>query len=64
VGETGSPGPLILAAHVVPDVHGDNGRFVILVYDQSQAVRQHEFLVGNIDLGMCFYTQQKCGQGD
>jgi hypothetical protein len=41
--------PLILAAHVVPDVHGDDRRLVILVHDEREPVGQHMLGVRDID---------------
>ena len=43
--EPRAAGLLILGTHVVPDVHGDDGRLVVLVHQQRQAVFQNEPLV-------------------
>ncbi len=47
--EAGPAGPLVLGAHVVPDVHGHDGRLVVLVHQQRQAVFQDEPLIGDRD---------------
>ncbi len=39
MGKAGFPGLLILRADVIPDIDGDDGRLVILVNQNSQAVR-------------------------
>jgi hypothetical protein len=54
VGETRPSGLLVLRAHVVPDVHRHDGRLVVLVDDQREAVVQRVFLerdIGNRELG-------------
>jgi hypothetical protein len=50
VGEAGLAGLFVLGPDVIPDVHGDDGRLVVLVHQQGQAVVEHEFLIGNVDL--------------
>src|SRR6267378_3621795 len=49
VREPRAAGPLVLRAHVVPDVHGDDRRLVVLVDQQRQTVFQHETLIRNGD---------------
>ncbi len=49
--EAGAARPLVLAAHVVPHVHGDDRRLVVLVHDHGEPVRQNEFLIGDVDVG-------------
>ena len=49
VGEAGLARDLVLGADVVPDVHGHDGREVVLGDDQAQAVGQA--LVGELDDG-------------
>ena len=49
VGEAGLARDLVLGADVVPDVHGHDGREVVLDDDQAQAVGQA--LVGELDDG-------------
>jgi hypothetical protein len=51
VRKTGLPGLLVLRAHVIPDVEGHDGGFVILVNDQGETVLEHEFLVGDVNIG-------------
>ena len=41
VREAGLARPLVLGADVVPDVHGDDRRLVVLVDDERQAVGEH-----------------------
>ena len=60
--EAGLAGPLVLRAHVVPDVDRDDGRFVVLVDDESQAVFEDEFLVGDID-GAYLGVHRRTGDG-
>ena len=47
--EAGPAGPLVLGAHVIPDVHGHDRRLVVLVHQQRQAVFQDEPLIGDRD---------------
>ncbi len=63
VGEAGLAGLLVLRADVVPDVEGDDGRLVVLVDDQGQAVVEDEFLVGDVDLGR-LGGQERRGQDE
>jgi hypothetical protein len=42
---------LVLAAHVVPDVHRHDRRLVVGVHDHAQAVGQGEGFVRDVDLG-------------
>src|SRR6266850_4099792 len=51
---------LVLAAHVIPDVHGDDWRLVVLVHDQREAVRQNVLLIWNVYIGQ--YTRN-CTRG-
>ena len=44
--EPGAARTLVLAADVVPDVHGDHGRLVVLVHDEREPVVEHELLYG------------------
>jgi hypothetical protein len=46
------PGRLVLGADVIPDAHGDDRRFAVLVHDDAQAVVQRELLERNIELGV------------
>ncbi len=48
VGKTGPSGTFVLGAHVIPDVHGHNGRLAIFVYNDSQAVFKNDRLVRNL----------------
>ena len=43
--EPRATGLLVLGADVIPDVHGDDGRLVVLVHQQRQAVLQYEPLI-------------------
>src|SRR3989449_401037 len=47
--ESRPAGPLVLRAHVIPDVHGDDRRLVILMNEQRQAVFQHKALIRDRD---------------
>src|SRR6266513_1345550 len=47
--EPRAPGPLVLGAHMVPDVDGDDRRLVVLVDEQRQPVFQHEALIRDGD---------------
>src|SRR6266436_2333267 len=49
VREPRAPGPLVLGAHMVPDVDGDDRRLVVLVDEQRQTVFQHETLIRDGD---------------
>src|SRR6267143_7205042 len=49
VGETGAAGPLVLRADVIPDVHGDDGRLVVLVHQHGETVLENEPLIRNGD---------------
>ena len=49
VRESGAAGALVLRADVVPDVHRHDGRLMILVHQQREAVLQHEALVRDDD---------------
>ena len=49
--ETGAARPLVLGADVIPDIHRDDRRLVILMDDQGQPVGQHEALKGNVEGG-------------
>ena len=49
VSEAGPARHLVLRADVVPDVHGDDRRLVVLVHQQGEAVREDEALIGNVD---------------
>ena len=49
--EPGASRLLVLGAHVVPDVHGNNGRLVVFVHEQRQPIFQHEPLIRNGDGG-------------
>ena len=62
MGEAGLAGALVLGADVVPDVDGDDGRFVVLVDDQGESVFEDEFLVGNID-GAYLGIDRRTGDG-
>jgi hypothetical protein len=44
------PPLLILGADVVPEVHGYDGRFMVLVHDQGEPIIEHELLIGNVDV--------------
>ena len=48
VGESGSTGLLSRRPDVIPDVHRDDGRAVILVEDDVQPVGQRELRVGEL----------------
>jgi hypothetical protein len=50
VGEPGFAGMFVLRPDVVPDVHGHDGRLVILMDDQGEAISENEFLERNIDI--------------
>jgi ribulose 1,5-bisphosphate synthetase/thiazole synthase len=50
VREPGFARPLVFRADVVPDVDGHDGRFVIFVNHQGEAVREDESLEGDIDI--------------
>ena len=41
---------LILGADVIPEVDGHDGSFVVLMDDQGESVREHDFLVRDIDV--------------
>jgi hypothetical protein len=64
VGEPGLAGVFVLRPDVVPDVHGHDGRLVILMDDQGEAISEDEFLERNIDvLGVSYERQEsKCKQ--
>ncbi len=51
VGETGTPGFLVLRAHMVPDVHCDDGCLVILMDDQGEPIVEDELLIRDGDFG-------------
>jgi hypothetical protein len=53
VGEAGLPEPLVLGPDVVPDVHGDDRRLVVLVHHQREAVGQHVAGEGNLRDLLC-----------
>jgi hypothetical protein len=57
--EAGSAGPLVLGAHVVPDVHRHDGRLAVFMHDDGQAVGQHEPLVGDMDSSRCRVLRRK-----
>jgi hypothetical protein len=40
----------VLRSDVIPDIYRHDGRFVILVNDERQSVRQNELLKWNIDV--------------
>ncbi len=63
MGEAGLAGALVLGAHVVPDVDGDDGRLVVLVDDEGESVFQDEFLVGHID-GAYLGVDRRTGDGN
>ena len=48
MGEPGLAGHLVLGAHVVPEVGGDDGRLVVFVNDDTQSVVEHELAVGDV----------------
>ena len=54
VRKPGATGTLVLAADVVPDVHRDDWRLVILVHDECESVREHELLVRDV------HRRQRC----
>ena len=49
VGEAGPARPLVLRPHVVPHVHGDDRRLVVLMDDQRQTIGQHVAGEGDVD---------------
>ena len=64
VGESGLAGLLVLRSHVVPRVHGHHRSLVILMDEDSEAIRQHKLGVldvrdRNIDAGRCLV--RRCG---
>src|ERR1700756_3885949 len=48
VGEAGFAGFFVFRADVVPGVYGDDGRFVIFVNQDGEAVGEHKLGVGNV----------------
>ena len=60
VREAGLARDLVLRADVVPEVHGDHGREVVLGDDQAQPVRQA--LIAELDDGNG-HAQQDLGDG-
>jgi hypothetical protein len=39
---------LVIGADMIPDVHGYDGRFMVLVHDQDESIVEHKLLVRNV----------------
>ena len=49
MGKTRSSQPLIFRPHVIPDIYGHDGCFVVFMDDQRQTVSQNEFFIRNFN---------------
>jgi hypothetical protein len=65
MGETGAAGLLVLAAHVIPQVHRHHRRLAVGMHDHAQAVGQGEFVVldlhlrAAVGLGQCVLRRRR-----
>jgi hypothetical protein len=66
VGKAGLAGLFVLRAHVVPDIDRNDWGLVILMDDDTQAIVQREFGIGDFDIGGATgaYREQKCQTGN